>query len=160
MDINVKFILKDPFFRKRKAKVELTKINTGEDVRFSKETDENGVVEFKSIPEGLYFTKFVGRTTLERVGVLLDDKLVKLRLPLVSNLLQKGRFFCDTCGLPYKTVAEHYYCNYCGKNSCAKHRLPEKHSCEGHLRKPSGATTVWKRGPPPKVYVQAKGSEI
>ncbi|KXA93483.1 hypothetical protein AKJ66_01950 [candidate division MSBL1 archaeon SCGC-AAA259E22] len=35
---------------------------------------------------------------------------------------------CDYCG---KEISLPYTCGYCGSSFCSKHRLPEKHECEG-----------------------------
>ncbi|KXB01163.1 hypothetical protein AKJ41_02490 [candidate division MSBL1 archaeon SCGC-AAA259O05] len=35
---------------------------------------------------------------------------------------------CDYCG---KEISLPYTCEYCGGSFCSKHRLPEKHECEG-----------------------------
>jgi hypothetical protein len=49
---------------------------------------------------------------------------------------------CQVCGKPVKPLP--YICSFCGGVFCARHRLPEKHSCPKleQLRRPFESTLM------------------
>ena len=40
--------------------------------------------------------------------------------------------YCWFCGKKFAGPVDRFDCVYCGFHYCSKHRLPERHKCQGH----------------------------
>ena len=47
----------------------------------------------------------------------------------------KYKGYCQLCKAE-KVLPDYFYCKYCKKYHCNKHRLPEQHKCTGKVTKP------------------------
>jgi len=47
----------------------------------------------------------------------------------------KYKGYCQLCKAE-KVFPDYFFCNYCKKYHCNKHRLPEQHKCTGEVTKP------------------------
>ena len=49
----------------------------------------------------------------------------------VENKRRKYRGYCEHCNEKV-SFPDYFYCKYCKKYHCDKHRLPEQHDCSGN----------------------------
>lgn len=66
----------------------------------------------------------------------IKEKLVDLDRDYISKPKKsKCKGYCEYCNKKiYEATG--YYCKYCKKWHCSKHRLSENHKCEGNPKKP------------------------
>lgn len=81
---------------------------------------------------------------LEKVKTIkVDEGLVQkiIEKEILSEIKIKKEFkgCCEYCNQDIPYIFNKFYCGYCMKWHCERHRLPEEHSCSGNPKSPPGA---------------------
>ena len=94
----------------------------------------------KKIVEGLT-AKEIRKITQQQI--LQPSKDIKAEresaIGEISVTRKKFEGFCEFCKKEVNYTINRFYCNYCYKWHCEKHRLPEEHGCSGKPKAPPGA---------------------
>jgi hypothetical protein len=136
------------------AQAELFDISTREPDVVRSRTDENGVIDLKSLKGKDYLARIYFKNVIEEKIIANQNDTQDIDVNTIFGIIRKesrvrDSILCGYCRYRYDDYLDRFKCSYCGSSFCTDHRLPEKHDCSGDPKPPQG-----------RLRKQYKGSSV